>query len=122
MILLTSTSDKISIDIAPALTLDVHASYMDASPSGQVPGRQNEKTTIETSKDIIDPPTSPNQRAVKEIHIRNIHASSSAEVTVKHNSSAVVQLSKVTLLAGERLSYVDGQGFTVFDSDGALKE
>lgn len=123
MLLLTSTSDKIQVVTGSAVTVDVHTSYMDYVGAASVtPGRTNSAITGATTTDIVGSPASGAQRNVKAIHISNKHASSSNLVTVQHTDGAtVIELEKLTLLAGERLSYIEGQGFILYNAAGAVK-
>ncbi len=123
MILLTSTSDVIKVVTATAVTIDVHASYMDYSSSAVVTaGRLNSAITTATTSTVVTAPASSTTRNVKTLNIKNIHASSSCTITLQHfDGTTTIELRKVTLLAGETLSYVEGEGFAVFDTSGQKK-
>lgn len=122
MLLLTSTSDKIQVITGTAVTVDCHASYVDYDGTDVTTGRNNEKITTATTTDIVDPPAGSTTRNVKTLHICNIHASSSVLTTVQHTDGTnVIKLEEITLLAGERLSYVEGQGFELVDVNGITK-
>ncbi len=122
MILLTSTSDKIQLISSSAANLDVHASFGDLTTSSITPGRKNTAISSATTTDIVDPPAASTQRQIKTILVRNRHAATSDDVTLQHtDGSTVSQLVKIALAAGETLQFVDGQGFTVFDSNGGVK-
>jgi hypothetical protein len=122
MILLTSTSDKLQVVSSAAVTVDVHASWLDYNGSVVTPGRTNSLITTATTTDVVGAPGSSTQRNVKSLHIRNRHASSSNTLTVKHTDGTnVPELYKVTLLAGEVFEYVEGQGFRIYDANGQPK-
>lgn len=122
MLLLTSTSDKIQIITGTAVTVDVHASFVDYDGTTVTPGRTNSKITTATTTDVVASPGASVQRNVKTLHICNIHASSSVLVTVQHTDGTnVIKLEEMSLLAGERLSYVEGQGFELVDANGITK-
>lgn len=122
MLLLTSSQDVIHLVISPPITLDVHASYLDHNGTTTTPGRQNTQTTTETDVDVVNAPSGTVKRSVKTLHVRNAHATDPTTVQVQHKGGGVTaELRKVTLLAGEKLAFVEGQGFRVYDADGAVK-
>lgn len=124
MILLASTSDLLRIITGQAVTVDVHASYMDLDTSaGTVtPGRLNTAITTATTTSVVASPGSGVVRNVKTLHARNTHASLSVDVTVRHTDGTTTSdFFKVTLLAGEALEYTETAGFTVFTPSGLVK-
>ncbi len=113
MILLTSVSDKLSVVTGSAVTIDVHASWVDYTTTAVTPGRTNTAITTATTTDIVAAPAASTYRNVKTLHIRNKHATSSVVVTVRHtDGTTIVELWSMTLSAGQELSYVEGIGFT----------
>lgn len=121
MLLLTSASDKIQIITSSAADLSVHASYADHTTTAFTPGRQNTAIASAATTDVVSPPDS-GQRQIKTLTVRNKHAATSNTVTVQHTDGTTdIELMKVTLRAGECLQFVDGEGFTVFDSNGSRK-
>lgn len=113
MLLLTTTADKVQIVTGSALTIDVHASYMDyvASPESTTPGRKNTAIATAATTDVVDPPAASTSRNVKALYIRNKDASP-CDITVKHtDGTTAVELKKVTLPANAELHYIDGIGF-----------
>lgn len=111
-----SAPDKIRAVSSAAVTLDVHASWIDCStaspPVPDQPGRTNTAITTATTTDIVAAPASGKIRNVKTLHIRNKHASLLCDVTVTYDQNATVfEVHKVTLLPGEALEYVEGIGF-----------
>lgn len=122
MLLLTSASDKIHIAITSGDLIDAHASFLDHLGTVATPGRKNFATVAETDVDVVDPPGGGASRSVKGLHLRNRHASAPATVVVQHlDGVSTIELAKATLAAGEKLAYVEGQGFRLLDADGALK-
>lgn len=122
MLLLASTSDKIQLILATAVDVDVHASYIDYNGATVAPGRLNSKPATAATFDVVGSPSSGVIRNVKVLHFHNAHASSSVIITVQHTDGTnVVKLEVVNLLAGERLSYVEGQGFRLFDANAIEK-
>lgn len=120
MILLTAATDKIQVITDAAVTVDVHADYIDATQAnppviqGDTSGRQNAAITTAATTDVVAAPAASETRNVKALFVRNKHATSSVGVTVQFNANGTLyELIKVTLLAGETLSFVDGVGFFV---------
>lgn len=122
MILLASTSDKLQVVSSAAVTVDVHASWVDNASGTITPGRTNSAITTATTTDVVASPAGSTQRNVKTLNIRNKHASSSNTITVKHtDGTTAVELFNATLLAGEELIYVEGVGFKIYDATGQPK-
>jgi hypothetical protein len=122
MILLTSTSDKLQLVTSGTADIHVHASWMDYNGTTVTPGRTNSIITTATTTDVVAAPGASTQRNAKAVHIRNKHAATSNTITIKHtDGTTVVELYNVTLLAGETLEYVEGQGFRLYDAAGQPK-
>lgn len=119
MLLLTSTSDLIQVVTGSAVTVDVHASWIDFAASTQTPGRTNTLITTATTTTVVPSPAASVQRNVKRLCIRN-KSGSSCDITVRHtDGTTIVELFKVTLATKEQLTF-DEEGFRVFDINGAL--
>lgn len=112
MLLLAST-DKLEVVTGQSGSIDVHVSYVDIDAAGAVtPSRANTAISTATTTDVSGSPAGGSTRNVKTVNIRNKHASSSMDVTVRHTITATAaELHKATLLAGEALLYVEGVGF-----------
>jgi hypothetical protein len=122
VLLLASTSDKLQVITGSAVNVDVHASWIDLAAGVVTAGRTNSKITTATTTDVVAPPAASTTRNVKTLHIGNVHASSSVLVTIQHTDGTnVIVLETVTLLAGERIAYVEGQGFEYIDATGVNK-
>ena len=123
MLLLTSTSDKVQLVSSSTAPLEVHATYVDATAStSPVPDRDNTEITTATTTDIVGSPAASTWRNVQTLLIRNAHASTSNDVTVRHTDGTIaVDVFKVTLAAGEAIQYLDGVGFQVLTVAGAVK-
>ena len=114
MLNLTLTTDKLDLVTSAAVTVDVHASYMDLASGTVTPGRQNTAITTATTTDIVSAPGASTVRNVKTLNVRNRSASSSLDVTVRFNQNGTIfELHKVTLRAGEVLEYIEGIGWFV---------
>lgn len=104
-----STTDKLQLNLSAAITVDVHASWVDLSGTTVTPDRTNTNISGAGDTDIVATPGASTTRNVKTLNIRNRHASSSVDVIVKYNANGTVsELHKVTLLAGQALVYVEG--------------
>jgi hypothetical protein len=114
MLLLVSTSDKLQVITSAAATVDVHASYMDYNGSTVTPGRLNKAISTATTTDVVESPGSGVQRNVRQLAIRNKHASLSTDVTVRHtDGTTALDVYKVALASGDVLQYVEGVGFFI---------
>jgi Tfp pilus assembly major pilin PilA len=124
MFFLTSVNDKLQIITDSTATVDCHTSYLDFSGSTVTPGRKNTAISTATTTDIVDAPGSGVQRSIKTLHIRNTHASTSVNVTVQHTdgTTVIILFPVVTLLTGEKLSYVEGKGWKLIDVNGFIKD
>lgn len=124
MIVLTETTDNLQVVLTGAITtnqLRCYTSYRDITTTGYTPGRTGVNTNNTTDVDIVGSPAASTQRVVDTITIYN-HDTANAEVTVKLDDNGTEYiLVKVTLGPAERLEYVDGMGFSVYTSAGALK-
>lgn len=127
MLLCLDTTDKIQVITTVAGDIDVHASYADYDPSLSVNdrvtlGRKNTNITTATTTDVVLAPGSGKVRNVKTLHISNSHASLANVITLQHtDGTTVIEIEKVTLLPGERISYREGIGTRVIDANGAEK-
>lgn len=120
MLLLTNAgTDKLQLVTDAAVTVDVHASWIDRHTSTfeQTIGRTNTAITTATTTDIVATPGSSTSRVVKTMHIRNKDATSSVVVTVVYDQNGTdFELHKATLLAGESLEYIEGIGFFLLEA------
>ncbi len=123
MLNLTSTSDKVQIVTGSAVAMEVHASYVDIDASNVItPGRKNTEVSTATTTDVVASPAASTIRNVKTLVVRNNHASSSNDVTVRHtDGTTAVDIFKATLAFGETLQFIDGVGFQVLSNTGAVK-
>jgi hypothetical protein len=122
MILQVATNHILKLTTTSTADIHVHASWMDYSAGTVTPGLTNTPITTATTTNIVAAPAASTQRNTKSLHIRNKHASASNTVTLKHDDGTnIMELFAVTLLAGECLEYVEGQGFRVYDAAGQPK-
>ncbi len=121
MLLLTSASDLIQVVTASAVTgMDVHASWVDVAGTTVTPGRTNTpQITSNVTTTVVAGPATGSQRNVKQLSIRNTHATSSNVITVQHyDGTTTTTLVKWTLLAGFTMTYNDGDGWVLIDTAG----
>jgi hypothetical protein len=113
MLLLTSTSDLLTVVTGQAVTaIDVHASWVDYAAGTITPGRTNTPSiTTATTTTVVASPASSTQRNIKTLNIRNRDAALPCDVTVKlSDGTNNLELIKITLAAGDTLSYSDELG------------
>lgn len=115
MIVLTATTDKLQLVTGAAASLDVSAFFVDRDQSTGAVGaadRQLTAITTATTTDIVAAPASGKTRNVKQLHVRNKHATAPCDVTVLFDANATdYEIYKVTLRAGDALEYIEGVGF-----------
>ncbi len=122
MLLLTSTSDKVQVVTTTTAPLEVHATYLDSASGVITPVRDNTEITTATTTDVVSSPAASTYQNVQTLLIRNAHASTSNVVTVRHtDGTTAVDVFSVTLAAQETIQYLDGVGFQVLASTGAVK-
>ena len=122
MILLASTADLLRIVTSAAVTVDVHASWVDLNGSTVTPGRTNTAISTATTTPVVASPGSSTYRTVKSLTVRNRHATTAQNVTINHTDGTTsVELIKVTLDAGECLHYHEAAGFWISDTFGRVK-
>ncbi len=122
MLLLASTSDLIRVITSSTATTDVHASFVDLNGSTVTPGRTNTAISTATTTTVVASPGASTFRTVKQLAVRNRHASTANQVTVVHtDGTTVVELFKTTLAAGEQLHYHENAGFWITDLLGRNK-
>jgi hypothetical protein len=110
MLLLTSTSDTVSITTDAAADIEVHASYVDNNAGTITPGRTNTPSiTTATTTTVVGSPGAGVQRNLKHLNVTNNHATTSCFITVIHTDGTnPVELYGVTLLAGENFIFANG--------------
>lgn len=121
MILLTNTTEILELQTSAAGNVDCTTSFVDNTTTTFIPGSNQNNITTATTTTIIAAPAASTQRQIKLITIRN-KATTQQTVTIKKDVSGTEYIMLViTLLAGESIYYVDGQGFQVLDNSGRQK-
>lgn len=114
MLLLTSTSDIIEVVTGSAVTIDVHASWVDKDASDFItPGSTNTSITTATTTTVVPAPAADIQRNVQTLNVHNKHATLSCLVTVRLVKGTTSTMKLANLAAGETLTYVDGDGWEI---------
>ena len=123
MLILSSTSDLVTVETSTAASLEVHASWMDNASGTITPGRTNTAawaTTTETT--VVAAAASGSQRNVKYLNIFNDHASATASINVQHTDGTNKHsIFKGTLLAGEKAQYDQEGDWLIYTSAGLIK-
>jgi hypothetical protein len=119
MLLLLSTLDKVQLITDAAVTVDVHASYVDHISGSVTFGRKNTAIITATTTDVVLAPAADVQRKLKVLVVQNRHATLSVGVTVQHtDGTVVVRLAAATLGPGHTLQYLEGVGWSVVRESG----
>ncbi len=113
--LLSSTTDKLSLISEQTGDLDVVATFIDRNQSTGAVGVADRKfatiTTV-TTTDIVAAPASTTDRKVLEISIRNAHASTSMDVVVQYNDNGTLyEMIAARLYPTERLDWTEAGGW-----------
>lgn len=112
-----SAPHKIRLTTGQAITVDVHASYVDLASGVATPGSLNTLFTTATTTDIVAAPASGAIRNVKTLNVRNRHATATVDITIYIDittGTTLVELLKVTLGPGQTLVYIEGVGWYTY--------
>lgn len=124
MIVLNTTTDKIIVALNGAVTtneLSCMSSYRDITTSTYDPGRVVVVTSGSTPVDLVGSPAGSTQRVVDYLSVYNRDTISQV-VTISFDDNATpFTLFSVSLASGEKVEYIDGQGFRVIANSGAIK-
>lgn len=123
---LASTSDILRLVTSAAARIEVNASFVDYELAGAVvsdrvtPGRPpNAVITAATTTTIVPAPAAGVVRNVKDLTIRNNHATASCGVTVEHfDGTNAAELIQVTLLPGENINLNESGQWLRLDAAG----
>lgn len=120
--ILDSTSDEVRLITSAAASIEVHVGWADWDTGPTfVLGSDDLVITTATTTDIVASPTGTVKRQVKNLLIRNDHASTACDVTVEHfDGTDTVQVKKFSLLAGESAEY-DGGHWHYYTASGIEK-
>jgi len=120
MIILPTTSDKITLTTSSTADIECHASYVDFTTSSSTAGRKNTVvTTVQSTAEVVAAPAAATYRTVKTITVTNTHASTTNTITIVHTDGTTpVSLFTVDLLAGWSLHYNERAGWSMRGLDG----
>jgi len=119
--LLTSTTDKLSLTTAHAGDIDVVVTYMDRTTSSGVMGSaasQRTTITLATTTDILAAPSADTQRLVLAINIRNVHATLANDVTINYNANGTLYEMQAARLYGTSSNNFVGDQLQWNEEDG----
>ena len=123
MILLTSTSDILTLTTGSAGSIAVHASWVDNVSGSITPGRTNTPLiSTATTTTVVGSPASVTQRNVKGLLVRNVSGSVANLITLNHSDGTnVIAIYSVTLAIGESIELGEDGKVTYYDNTGAPK-
>jgi hypothetical protein len=121
MLLLTSTSDVVRVITGSALTVDVHASWVDNAAGTITPGRTNTAITTATTTTVVGAPAASTQRNVQTLNIHNKDISSNVIAVEHFDGTTAAELVSYSLAADETLQYIDGEGWRVINATGQIR-
>lgn len=125
MIILTETTDNIQLVLGGAITtnqLAIYTSWRDITTTGFTPGRTPSNSNNTTDVNIVPAPAASTQRVIDYISIYN-RDTVNATVTVKLDANGTeFIINQVILAPNERMAFVEGEGWRVIASNGALKQ
>lgn len=121
MLLLDSTSDLVRVVTSAAADIEVHEDHVDNASGTITPASDNVASiTTATTTTLVSSPAASTQRNVRNLSLRNNHASTPCDITVEHTDGTdVATLYKCTLLPGELAVLDQGGMWTHYDAQGA---
>jgi hypothetical protein len=121
MILLTSTSDLVTVTTGGTQTIHVHASWVGLSGTTVTPARQNTIITTATTTTVVPSPAASTQYNLKTLVIENTDAANADTITVKHTDGTNnVTLVSLSLAAGNVLMWTEDTGWSLVTAAGTL--
>jgi hypothetical protein len=123
MLLLTATTQALKVITAAATALDVHAAWIDNASGTVTPASQNTAIASAATTTVVPAPGASTQRNVKLVSVRNRSLTDSQDATLALVDGATTyELFRATLAAGQVLSYVESQGWAVYDATGRVQQ
>ena len=118
---LASTSDLIQVITDASADVECHASWIDSLSGVMTPGRTNTADiTTATTTTVVGSPAASTIRSLRNLTIRNNHASTTVVVDVIHTDGTNArELIRAVLLAGESLIFDKGGMWTHYDANAA---
>ncbi len=125
MFILSDTNDSLEVLLSSVVATNqspIYAAYADHTASSFTPGQNNTATNSTTAVTAVSAPAASTQRQVKYLSVYNADTAA-ITVTVRLNDNATTRIiGKWTLQIGETLEFVDGYGFKVLNTNGAIKQ
>lgn len=122
MLLLTATTNSLQLITTSTSNIAYHASYVDITTSAFTPGSSEGIISSATTTTIVSAPGASTQRQIKMLTLKNTGSSANSLTLQKDVSATDYELMpRITLSAQESITYIDGVGFQVFDSNGNAK-
>lgn len=123
MIILKATTETLEVVTTTIADIDYSISYADITTTTFIPSTNEGKITTATTTTVLAAPSASTQRQIKLITIVNRNATTSNTVLVKKDISGTEYFltAVTTLLAGEVLQYVEGQGWICYSATGEIK-
>ena len=122
MLLLTTSSDQLQVVTAVPAAIDVHASWVDITPSTStiVPGRLNTALVVASTVSVAGSPSqtpAPTQRNVKTLHVYNKDASASCGITLQTvDGTGTYPFYNVSLTPGSMIEVTDMGGIRLLQA------
>jgi hypothetical protein len=124
MIILTNTTDKISVSLSGTVTTNqirCFASYRDTTTSTITPLRNVVLTNNTTLVDVVSSPAASTQRIVDYMSFYNSDTVTQTVNIEFNDNGTVYELMVASISSGEKIEYQEGQGFKVLGANGAIK-
>ena len=123
MLLLTVTTQTLELTTTSAANIDFTVDYVEHSATAFTPGSNQGTIAAATTTTILTAPASATQRQVKEITIRNRHASLANTIAVIRDVSGANYLatSAIILDAGETAYWSESVGWIIYLATGLVK-
>lgn len=125
MIILNKTTDKLQVKLGGTVVTNqvrCYASFRDVTSFGITPNINALNTNNTTPVDLVESPVSSTQRVIDFINIFNADVGQLAVTLIFNDDSTTYNLLVATLGVSERLEYQEGNGFSIYKSDGSKKE
>jgi hypothetical protein len=114
---------KLEMTRGSAVDIDFVANWIDITSTAVSEDSTLGKVTTGGTGDLVTTPAASTTRKIKFLSIRNVHASSSNALTINLDTGGTDhRLMAITLLAGEAVVYVEGQGWIYYGADGSIKD
>jgi hypothetical protein len=119
--LLLTTSNILRVVTDSTATVDCHASYVDLSGTTVTPGATNTAIASATTTTVVAAPSAGATRNVKQLRVRNKHASTQVTITVQlYNGIADYEIEKRVLGPGQSVVLYEDGTVTAPSSGGTL--